>query len=50
MNEKSMDPEYVTGRIIFLEAFWDDFVVWSLHRLKNLNMFSSLIKRFTNNY
>ena len=46
MNEKgsqeyqSMDPEYVTGKliVIFWSFFWDDFIVWFLHRLKNLNM------------
>ena len=46
MNEKisqeyqSMDPEYVTGQINshILEFFWDSFVIWVLHHLKNLNM------------
>ena len=35
-----MDPEYVTGQINsrVLELLWDDFVVWFLHRHKNLNM------------
>ena len=35
-----MDPEYVTGQINshILEFFWDDFVVWFLHSLENLNM------------
>ena len=46
MNEKrmyeyqSMDPEYVTGQLSSgtLELLWDDFVVWFLHRLKNINI------------
>ena len=46
INEKrsqeyqSMDPQYVTGEINshILELFWDDFVVWFLHCLKNLNI------------
>ena len=45
MNEKriqeyqSIDPEYVTGKIVVIWSFFrDDFVVWFLHRLKNLNM------------
>ena len=46
MNKKkrqdyqSMDPECVTGQINsrILEFFWDDFVIWFLHRYKNINM------------
>ena len=35
-----MDPEYVTGEINspILELFYDEFVVWVLHHLENLNM------------
>ena len=44
MNEsqeyQSMDPEYVTGEINspILELFYDEFVVWVLHHLENLNI------------
>ena len=53
MNEKrrqeyqSMDPEYVTEQINshILELLLDDFVVWFLHHLKNIDVLQS-IKRF----
>ena len=37
---QSMDPEYLTEQINsrILELLWDDFVIWFLHRLRNLNM------------
>ena len=46
MNEKrsqeyqSMDTEYITGQINsrFSVFFWEDFVIWFMHRLKNLDL------------